>query len=448
MSKVSKLCQKDKYAKFFYGYKRMMLETKIVKVITFLISAVPIVLNLIPTNSYNSSIMKTIVFITTMISFAITIISELAATFLSNHKEKAIMLKQLYECGITSNTFSKIEYDREMTNALNELAIRKSATKMTKLEKFNTVYVPEEIDDKYAYLYICRTEAASNNFLMSRMNIFYYVILIGLAMIFVSFAILKNNTQEFLQLIVQFYPLIVPVIKDISSANKTMRYCIKISADVDNYFAANDPSPEELSRFNYYVQNLEFEALFSAPVKYVLFYKINEKEIKLLEQGVTKRFIEALGSRAVIVEKKANNESLSVGGIQNPNAKIETGKKEEIKKGEDSKSSITLSNNVMTTKNTSQIRSVQSASVKQDTKQNAKIETVVKPQPVKTGDANKKVDTKQVQTTKVEPIKSPAAKTDVKKGTLKQPTEKASTTKTVEVKSQSKTTNAKIIKKK
>ena len=93
-------------------------------------------------------------------------------------------------------------------------------------------------------------------------------------------------------LIIQFYPLILPIIRNIASSQKTMRYCTKISADIDNYFANKNTSNEELARFIYYTQNLEFECLMASPAKYNIFYKAFNRGLKILEKGVTKRFIE------------------------------------------------------------------------------------------------------------------------------------------------------------
>ena len=40
---------------------------------------------------------------------------------MATHKEFAILEHQMFEAEITGSTFSKIEYDRETTNEINEI---------------------------------------------------------------------------------------------------------------------------------------------------------------------------------------------------------------------------------------------------------------------------------------------------------------------------------------
>ena len=72
-----------------------------------------------------------------------------------------------------------------------------------------------------------------------------------------------------------------------------MKYCAKLSADIDNFLADGDDSNMRLARFIYYVQNIEFEMLMASPARYGVFYKLFGKGLKNLEKGVTKRFISA-----------------------------------------------------------------------------------------------------------------------------------------------------------
>ena len=289
MNKVAANCKKESNAKFYYASQKMFLESKILKVSTFVISIIPIILSLITMGQKSTA-----VFVTTMISFAFSVILELLYSFRATHKERSVLLRQLYTAGITGLTFSKIEYDREQTNFLNELAIRKAESTISTLKDYHIEEVPKEIDDKYAYLYICRTNAASNNYLMSRMYAFYIVSLVLIVGIFIGFAFIKNDTLEFLQLIIQFYPLLLPVIRNINSCNKAMKYYTKISADIDNYFASKNKSPERRARFISYIQGLEFEAMRENPEKYNIFEKMFNGGLKKLNRGVTNRFIDAL----------------------------------------------------------------------------------------------------------------------------------------------------------
>ena len=290
MNKVSKRCKEEKYAKFYYASQKMSFEAKLIKLLAFVVSLVPIILSLI------TKVNSTVVFVATMFSFSLTLILEFTASFITNHKEKSILLGQCYQAGITGTTFAKVEYDREMTNELSELAIRKSATSMAGLKKYNEVAVPEDVEDKFGYLYLARLNAAKTNYLMSRMYGFYIFALIVIIVAFVSFAFIKNDSREFLQLIIQFYPLVMPVIRNISASQKTKRKCAKISADIDNYFAAGDSSNEARAKMTWYAQNLEFEALMASPAQYKIFIKLYSRGLRILEKGVASRFIEAENS--------------------------------------------------------------------------------------------------------------------------------------------------------
>ena len=294
MNKVEERSQKETNLKFYRASKRMFFETKIIKLGTYILSFVPILL------SFISAINENIVFIATMASFGLTIFLEFASSFLSTHKEKAIMLNQLYETEISGVNFSKIEYDREMTNDLNELAIRKSETKKLANDK-HKVIVPQEIEDRYSYVYLVRQEAAKTNYLMSRMFGLYVVALTLIIVMFISMSFIKSDSKEFLQLIIQFYPITIPVIRNISACAKTRKKCAKISADIDNFFADGDDSIERLARFLYYIQNIEFETKMGAPAKYGLFQLMFRKGLKILEKGVAARYIEAIAE----LKKKA-----------------------------------------------------------------------------------------------------------------------------------------------
>ena len=294
MNRVAERSLDDNKIKFLRASKRMFFEAKVIKVVTYLLSFVPILL------SFISAVNSDIVFIATMASFGLTIFLEFASSFLSTHKEKAIMLNQLYETEITGVNFSKIEYDREMTNDLNELAIRKSGLKILEKNKVK-VNVPQEIEDKYSYLYLVRLEAAKTNYLMSRMFGMYIAALVAIIILFVGLSFVKSDSKEFLQLIIQFYPITIPVIRNVSACAKTRKKCAKISADIDNFFADGDDSVERLARFFYYIQNIEFETKMGAPVKYVIFSKIFAHGLRVLERGVARRYIEAIAE----LKKKA-----------------------------------------------------------------------------------------------------------------------------------------------
>lgn len=294
MNKVSVRCQRQASAKFYYASKRMFAELKILKVLLYILAIVPVVLQFIPAVNSN----EVMSFAYTVISFALTILNEVLSAFFNNHKESAILEHQLYESEITGSTFSKIEYDRESTNSLNELAIRKGLPKMHSLEesgkKYHISKVPDDISDDYSYLYLCRLSAAKTNYLLSRIFVFYAILLGIVICIFTACIFWKQNTADYLKLIIGFYPLVNPFIKNCASCKKTQKNCVKICADIDNFFADGDASIERLARFYYYTQNIEFEMMVNKPAIYNIFPAMFKRGLAILEDGVTIRFMEAI----------------------------------------------------------------------------------------------------------------------------------------------------------
>ncbi|MDE7105685.1 MAG: hypothetical protein K2O22_00790, partial [Anaeroplasmataceae bacterium] len=172
MNKVRERCLTDKNAKFYYASNRLFFELKIIKILLYLLAIVPVVITVLP--QIKSNPVSNVV--CTIISFAITLINESISSFVNRHKDYAIYSLQLYETGVTGSTFSKIEYDRELTNDLNELAIRRGVPRMKKQEEYHTISVPSDISDEYSYLYICRINAATNKYLLSRITYIYFFI--------------------------------------------------------------------------------------------------------------------------------------------------------------------------------------------------------------------------------------------------------------------------------
>ncbi|MDE6655708.1 MAG: hypothetical protein K2J85_01810 [Anaeroplasmataceae bacterium] len=293
-NKVSERCALDKHAKFYYASNRLFFELKIIRILLYLLAIVPVVITVLP--QIKSSAVSNVV--CTIVSFAITLINESTSSFMNRHKDYAIYSLQLYETGVTGATFSKIEYDRELTNDLNELAIRRGIPKMKQQEEYHTISVPKDISDEYSYLYICRINAATNKYLLSRVIYIYFFILIFIVAIFVGAIFLKKETSQYLVLIIGFYPLISPIIKDLNSAKECTRDCTKVCADIDNYFADGDASVERLARMHYYIQQIEFEMFLSRPTIYRLFKSLFSGGVEILQDGVTERF------RSSIVELK------------------------------------------------------------------------------------------------------------------------------------------------
>ena len=287
-NKVKERSQKVEFAKFFYTSQKMFFDLKASRVLLYIIALVPVVLSFIP------AVSSQYVFICSIISFGLSLLNESLTSFLNEYKKKAIMEYQLYETGISGTEFSKIEYDRETTNEVNELAIRKGLPKMRNKDSFYEVNVPEEIPDEYAYLYLCRRSAATTKYLLSRIFYIYLFFLILVAVGFVAAVFFKEKTEEYLALIITFYPVVNPIIKACGKSKECMKDCTKMCADIDNYFADGDISLERLARMHYYVQYIEFEMLTNRPTIYTVFKKVFKNGVADLEEGVTIRFERAI----------------------------------------------------------------------------------------------------------------------------------------------------------
>ena len=287
-NKVKERAQKAEFGKFYYASQKMFFDLKALRIFLYVIALVPVVLSFIPavSNDY--------VFVCSIISFGLSLLNEALTSFLNEYKKKAVMEYQLYETGIAGTEFSKIEYDRETTNEVNELAIRKGLPQMRGKEEYYDVNVPEDIPDEYAYLYLCRRSASTTKFLLSRMFYVYLFFLILVAVGFVVAVFFKSKTVEYLTLLITFYPVVSPIIKACGKCKECMRDCTKLCADIDNYFADGDVSLERLARMHYYVQHIEFEMLTNRPTIYTVFKKMFQKGVQDLEEGVTIRFEKAI----------------------------------------------------------------------------------------------------------------------------------------------------------
>ena len=306
MNKVAERCLKPENAKFHFASKRLFFEAKAVKVCLYLAAVVPIVLTFLPIfNGEDSTGVAGVVL--SLISFCITLATELSSSFMALHKESAILEHQMFEAEITGSTFSKIEYDREATNEIHELAIRKGLPKMKKAKKQPTRNVPEEISDDYSYFYLCRIKAATEKYLLSRIFYIYFFVLVAVILVFIfgSVFVKGSDPATYLSLIVGFYPLVMPIIKDCLACKKAMKKCSKICADIDNFFADGDDSIGRLARFYYYIQNLDFEMLVDRPAIFSVFPFMFRRGINVLQEGVTYRFlgsIKELKSRSLMLK--------------------------------------------------------------------------------------------------------------------------------------------------
>ena len=302
-NKVKERSQKVEIAKFYYTAQKMFFDLKTARGILFVVAIIPVVLTFIPAVSAN------IAFILAVLSFGLSLLNESLTSFMNEYKKKAIMEFQLYETGITGSDFSKIEYDRETTNELNELAIRKGLPRLHKKEKLYEPFVPDDISDDYSYIYLCRKSAATTKYLLSRIFYIYLIFIILIAIGFVFAIFVKTEAREYLILLITFYPIVSPIIKACGKCNECMRNCTKICADIDNFFADGDTSVERLARMYYYVQNIEFEMMSNRPTIYSLYAKIFKRGTTVLEEGVTSRFQAAileLKSKSLMQQGKLN----------------------------------------------------------------------------------------------------------------------------------------------
>ena len=293
-NKVKERSQKEEIAKFYYTAQKMFSELKVSRGILYVVAIIPVVLAFIPATA-------TAAFILSIISFLLSLLNEALSSFTSEYKKKAIMEYQLYETGITGSDFAKIEYDRETTNELNELAIRKGLPQMRVREKLYVPYVPEDMSDDYSYIYLCRKSAATTKYLLSRVFYIYFVFLMLLAVGFVFAILAMSEPIEYMTLLITSYPLVSPIIKACGKCKECMKECTKMCADIDNFFADGDVSYERLARMYYYVQTLEFEMITVRPAIYGLYSMLFKKGTDDLEEGVTARF------QSAIVELKSKS---------------------------------------------------------------------------------------------------------------------------------------------
>ena len=286
-NKVKERCQKEEIAKFYYTAHKMFGDLKVWRGILYIVAIIPVVLAFIQATA-------TAAFILSIISFLLSLLNEALSSFLSEYKKKAIMEYQLYETGITGSDFAKIEYDRETTNELNELAIRKGLPQMRGREKLYEPYVPDDMSDDYSYIYLCRKSAATSKYLLSRIFYIYFVFLILLAVGFVFAILAMSEPIEYMTLLITSYPLVSPIIKACGKCKECMKECTKMCADIDNFFADGDVSYERLARMYYYVQTLEFEMISVRPAIYGLYSRLFKRGTDDLEEGVTARFQSAI----------------------------------------------------------------------------------------------------------------------------------------------------------
>ncbi|MDE6585107.1 MAG: hypothetical protein K2K80_00295 [Clostridia bacterium] len=293
MNKVLINENKEQNIQIYRSSKKMATEAKLAKIIMYIVNFIPLILvltqDLFGKDPYTANLIK---FSSSAVSLILNILTELISNIVANHKEKSVLLAQLFETQITGKTLSKMEYDRETTNELYEIAIRKGTLKKEK--NYTGAYdVPQEIDDKYTYLFINRYIAAENRFLLDKLQIIYGVIIAVVSILFIFF-LANMNMAEAVYYFVCFWSVFIPIVRNFAKCSKNKKQCVKISADIDNFFAEGDDSPEKLYRFNAYIQSLSFELRTNLVIIPTTLHKLLAFQIKVLDVGVTNRFIEAV----------------------------------------------------------------------------------------------------------------------------------------------------------
>ncbi len=303
MNRVLEYENKEKNIQIYRSAQKMSTEAKLAKIIMYIVTFIPLILvltqDLFGKDEATANLVK---FSSSAVSLILNILTELISNIIANHKEKSVLLAQLFETKITSHALSKMEYDREMTNDIYELAIRKGTLKKEK-EYTGAYDVPQEIDDKFAFLFINRYIAAETRYLLNKLQILYGI-LITVASILFIFLISNLNMTEAVYYIVCFWPVLIPIVRNFAKSFKNQKQCVKMSADIDNYFADGDDSSEKLNRFNAYIQSISFEMRNNLIIIPSALRQLLANQIKILDVGVTNRFIEAIYEFEYLVAQK------------------------------------------------------------------------------------------------------------------------------------------------
>lgn len=269
---------------------RMMMEVRAINAALYLVAWLPALLVFVVPEKFQ--------FVCSAVSLFLNVVTQVTDTAMYNHKERAIMVLQLYEANITNTIYARIEYDRESTNETYEYSLRKSKIKDTP-KFFNYYVVPDSVEEKYAYLYTQRRVVAENRYLLGKWRIYLAIMMFTIAaiatglIIFVSFTFEYSLTSIIPQ-VVCFWPVLIPIVTKFNEAGASSKRCVKISADIDNFFADHDRSAVRLERFNYYIQSLMFEfRLKLGPIPYSFRYLFSHK-LRIMQIGICERFLQAV----------------------------------------------------------------------------------------------------------------------------------------------------------
>lgn len=270
----------------------MLKEVRLINDTLYLITIIPLVLVFIVDSQYS--------YICSAVSLFLNILTAVLQTTMNNHKEKAILVLQLYEANITNTIYARIEYDRESTNEAYEYRHKAKAERNARFHKM--YIVPDNVEEKYAYLFTQRSVVAENRYLLQKYRILLATAMFllaggAIALITILNILHYQQTSDISQIIPQvvcFYPVVVPLITTFTEAAASIKRAVKISADIDNFFADHDKSNIRLERFNYYVQSLMFEFRLKLRPIPILYKRCFTRKLRSMQLRVCERFIQAI----------------------------------------------------------------------------------------------------------------------------------------------------------
>lgn len=270
----------------------MLKEVRLINDTLYLITIIPLVLVFIVDSQYS--------YICSAVSLFLNILTAVLQTTMNNHKEKAILVLQLYEANITNTIYARIEYDRESTNEAYEYRHKAKAERNVKYHKMYVV--PDNVEEKYTYLFTQRSVVAENRYLLQKYRILLATAMFllaggAIALITILNILHYQQTSDISQIIPQvvcFYPVVVPLITTFTEAAASIKRAVKISADIDNFFADHDKSNIRLERFNYYIQSLMFEFRLKMRPIPILYKRCFTRKLRSMQLRVCERFIQAI----------------------------------------------------------------------------------------------------------------------------------------------------------
>ncbi|HBD06431.1 MAG TPA: hypothetical protein DCY93_03360 [Firmicutes bacterium] len=289
-NEVASLSRNPANARIIAAASTMLMQTRAINIALYLSAWVPLIASFFVDAKFS--------YVCSCISLLINILTQVLSTAMNAHKERAILVTQLYYANITSMTYSRIEYDRESTNEANEYASRKG-NKFNMAKYRNYCSVPLSLPNKYCYLYLQRIRVAEDKYLLGKNRIFLAIMmfLVGIgitAMIIVMNTVVHaDNFIAIFAQVISLYPVVIPIITSFTEAAASSKRCVKIAADIDNYFAEHNKANDRFERFNYYIQSLMFEYLVKLRPIPLFLKKLSSRRLKTLRLGCSERFIQA-----------------------------------------------------------------------------------------------------------------------------------------------------------